>query len=138
MFAEESVSLYFISEGLFGSACNTEDSRDTVSILESGRLSGEGNGNTLQYSCWENPMEREARQATVHGVQTVPQESDTIEHAPTHTFCWEEYSWLAIFSFITLNISFSLLAPKASVEKSTDSIIMVPLCVKRMFSSCYF
>ena len=29
---------------------------------------GEGNGNPLQYSCLENPMDREAWQATVHEV----------------------------------------------------------------------
>ena len=29
---------------------------------------GEGNGNPLQYSCLENPMDGEACQATVHGV----------------------------------------------------------------------
>ena len=28
----------------------------------------DGNGNPLQYSCLENPMDREAWQATVHGV----------------------------------------------------------------------
>ena len=33
-----------------------------------GRSSGEGNGNPLQYSCLEDPMERRARQATVQGV----------------------------------------------------------------------
>ena len=32
---------------------------------------GEGNGNPLQYSCLENPMGREAWQATVHGVTRV-------------------------------------------------------------------
>ena len=31
-------------------------------------ISGEGNGNPLQYSCLENPMDREAWQTTVHGV----------------------------------------------------------------------
>ena len=35
---------------------------------ESGRSLGEGNGNTLQYSCLGNPMDRGAWQATVHGV----------------------------------------------------------------------
>ena len=30
---------------------------------------GEGNGNPFQYSCLENPMERGAWQATVHGVE---------------------------------------------------------------------
>ena len=33
-----------------------------------GRCPEEGNGNPLQYSCLENPMDRGARQATVHGV----------------------------------------------------------------------
>ena len=32
------------------------------------RSSGEGHGNLLQYSCLENPMDREARWATMHGV----------------------------------------------------------------------
>ena len=32
---------------------------------------GEGNGNPLQYSCLENPMDRGARQATVYGVARV-------------------------------------------------------------------
>ena len=36
-----------------------------------GRSSGEGNGNPLQYSCLENPMDRGAWQATVHGVARV-------------------------------------------------------------------
>ena len=33
-----------------------------------GRSSGEGNGNPLQYSCLGNPRDREAWQATIHGV----------------------------------------------------------------------
>ena len=38
------------------------------SVPESGRYPGEGNGNPLQYSCLENPMDRGAWQATVHRV----------------------------------------------------------------------
>ena len=38
------------------------------SIPRSGRSPGEGNGNPLQYSCLENPMDQGARWATVHGV----------------------------------------------------------------------
>ncbi|KAB0349420.1 hypothetical protein FD754_014277, partial [Muntiacus muntjak] len=34
-------------------------------------FTGEGNGNPLQYSCLENPMDRGAWQATVHGVARV-------------------------------------------------------------------
>ena len=44
------------------------DIRDVGSIPELGRFPGKGNGNSLQYSCLENPMDREAWQATVHGV----------------------------------------------------------------------
>ena len=36
-----------------------------------GRFPGEGNGNLLQYSCLENPTDRGAWQATVHGVARV-------------------------------------------------------------------
>ena len=41
---------------------------DSSSVPGLGRSPGEGNGNLLQYSCLENPMDRGAWQATVHGV----------------------------------------------------------------------
>ena len=41
------------------------------SIPESGRAFGEGHGNPLQYSCLENPRDRGAWWATVHGSQRV-------------------------------------------------------------------
>ena len=31
-------------------------------------ITGEGNGNPLQYSCLENPMDEEARKAIVNGI----------------------------------------------------------------------
>ena len=37
-------------------------------IPGSGRSPGEGNDNALQYSCLENPMDKGAWRATVHGV----------------------------------------------------------------------
>ena len=40
--------------------------------LGSGRSPGEGNGNLLQYSCLETPMDRGAWWATVHGVTKSP------------------------------------------------------------------
>ena len=50
---------------------NAGDSRDAGLSPGSGRSPGEGNGNPLQYSCLENPMDREAWGATVHGVARV-------------------------------------------------------------------
>ena len=47
---------------------NAEELRDAGSIPGSGRSPGEGNGNPLQYSCLENPMDRGAWWDTVHGV----------------------------------------------------------------------
>ena len=46
------------------SACNAGDQG---SIPGLGRSPGEGNGNPLQYSCLENPMDRRVRPVTVHG-----------------------------------------------------------------------
>jgi len=37
-------------------------------IPGSGRSPREGNGNPLHYSSWENPMDREAWWATIHGL----------------------------------------------------------------------
>ena len=50
------------------SACNAGD---LGSIPGLGRSSGEGNGNPLQYSCLENPMDRGAWWATVHGAARI-------------------------------------------------------------------
>ena len=47
------------------SACNVGE---LGSITGLGRSPGEGNGNRLQYSCLENPIDRGAWWATVHGV----------------------------------------------------------------------
>ena len=47
---------------------------DAGSIPGSGRPPGEGNGNSLQYSCLGNPVDRGAWQAIGHGVA---KESDT-------------------------------------------------------------
>ena len=50
------------------SACNAGNKGDLSSIPEQGRSPGRGHGNPLQYSCLENPIDRGAWRATVHGV----------------------------------------------------------------------
>ena len=54
---------------------NEGDVKDARSIPGSGRSPLGGNGNPFQYSCLENPIDRESWQATVHRVT----ESDTTE-----------------------------------------------------------
>ena len=49
-------------------SANAGDTRDVGSIPGWGRSPGGGHGNPLQYSCLENPMDREAWQAIVHRV----------------------------------------------------------------------
>ena len=58
------------------SACNAGDSGSTAGL---GRSSEEGNDNPFQYSCLENPMDRGAWQATVHGVARVGHDLETKE-----------------------------------------------------------
>ena len=65
--------------------CNAGDTGDEGSILGSKRSPGGGHSNPLQYSCWENPMDRGTWQATVHWVTNAGysplgyKESDTTE-----------------------------------------------------------
>ena len=67
MFSQALQTLLGFPGGLAGkeSACNAGDP-GLISGL--GRSSRGGDGNPLQYSCLENPMDREAWWATVHGV----------------------------------------------------------------------
>ena len=58
-------------EGFLGSSNSKQptcNAGDLGSIPGFGRFPGEGHGNPLQYSCWENSMDRGAWQATVYGV----------------------------------------------------------------------
>ena len=50
------------------SSCNAGDTGDVGSNPGSGRSSGGGNGNPVQYSFLGNPMDRGGWQATVHWV----------------------------------------------------------------------
>ena len=50
------------------SAGDVGDAADVGSVPELGRSPGEGNGNSFQYSCLGNPMDRGACWALVHGV----------------------------------------------------------------------
>ena len=62
------LSLYMGFPGVSDGKEPTYNARDLVLIPGLGRYPGEGNDNPLQYSCLENPMDRGAWQATVHGI----------------------------------------------------------------------
>ena len=61
---------------------NPGDLRDVGLIPGLGRSPGGGHGNPLQYSCLENPMDREAWQATVYGVA---KSQTRLKRLSTHT-----------------------------------------------------
>ena len=71
------------SEGK-ASACNMGDP-DSIPGL--GRCPGEGNGNPLQYSCLENPMDRGAWWATIYGV------TKSRTRLNDFTFTFNTYIW---------------------------------------------
>ena len=65
------------------STCNVGDAGDMGSVPGSGRSLGGGHGNALQYSCLENPMDRGAWRATVHGVaKSQTQQRSVVGYSP--------------------------------------------------------
>ena len=76
------------------SACNAGDAGDLGSIPGLGRFPGAGNGNPLQYSCLENPMDRGAWWAMVR--RKGHKQLDTIGRPGTH--CWKsKHNFLQAF-----------------------------------------
>ena len=62
---------------------------DMVSIPGSGRSPGEGNGNPLQYSCLENPVDSRAWQVAAHAVARVGHDLVTKPiHKFAHSIVW--------------------------------------------------
>ena len=61
---------------------------DLGSIPGSGKSPGGGLGNPLQYSCLENPMDRGAWQATVHGVAQSQTQLSAHEQINDRTGSW--------------------------------------------------
>ena len=72
------------------------------SIPGSGRSPGGENGNLLQYSCLENPMDREALQAIDHGIA----ELDKTDRLSTHTYTYHQINH---FLFIASDVLYSSL-----------------------------
>ena len=60
---------------------NAADTGDVGSIPGLERSPGGGHGNPLQYSCLENPMDRWAWRATVHGVAKELDMTEATKHS---------------------------------------------------------
>ena len=93
------------------SACNIGD---LGSITGLGRSPEEGNGNPLQYSCQENPMDGEAWQATVHEVA-------------------KSRTWLSNFTF-TFSFTLALASFKPSSPHHPERRTMAQPCLNTWLS----
>ena len=51
------IPLWLVTNGVSDGKASAHNVGDPASICGSGRSQGEGNGNSLQYSCLENPMD---------------------------------------------------------------------------------
>ena len=87
------------------SACNAGD---LDSIPGSGRSPGERNGNPLQYSCPENPIDRGDWQTTVHGVARVGHDLVTKPQPP-----W----WLSVRASIPRQVDKKSKGPRGGGER---------------------
>ena len=83
----------------------------TTSLSFSVSCVGEGNGNRLQYPCLENPMDRGARRATVHGV------AKSRTRLSNFTFFHFHFVWY---------------------EDCYSSLLLLPICMKYIFPSSHF
>ena len=75
---------------------------DLSSIPGSRRFPGEGNGNPLQYSCLESPVDRGAWWATVHGAT----ELDTNDHVTLTQsiyLCLSIYLSMSVYVFVCID-----------------------------------
>ena len=81
---------------------------DLGSIPGLGRSPGEGNGNLLQYSCLENPMDGEAWWATVHGIAKSRTQLSNFTHLFKFTTCPSQSPTLIISTTLT-NLSYYII-----------------------------
>ena len=92
------------------SSATAGDVRDAGLIPGSGRSPGGGNGNPLQYSCLENPMDRGAWRATVHKVRMSWTQAHNVETKCCEDFCIRRihhlsalWPWASPFSALSLS-----------------------------------
>jgi len=141
------------------SASKRGDTGNADLISESGRSSGGGNGNPLQYSCLQNLMDRWAWRAIIHGVPKNQTwlSTHTYMHTHTHTHNFlvklnvqDSKFWCSYSLIIDLNCSDichpgyrgimckstpndlpdTLQFPKSAYSPNTDSLLLPSLKLK--------
>ena len=85
---------YWLPRWLNGkeSTCSAEAVGNLGLIPGSGRSPGGGNGNLVQYSCWDNPMDRGTWQSTLHGVTKNQTQLSTHTHCKLYSLCCTLYT----------------------------------------------
>ena len=101
---------------------NAGDARDRGSIPGSGRSHGEGNGNPLQYSCLENPMDRGPGGLQSIGTQRAGHDWNDLAHTHTlgKTLLLREAVWWVLRNWPTvlfLHLLFSIALFPNNVKK---------------------
>ena len=84
------------------------------SIPGLGRFPGGGNGNPLKYSCLENPMDREAWWATVHGASKSQAQLSNLAVAHIHIYTF--FYWVVCFFVIEPHELFAYFADELFVS----------------------
>ena len=110
---------------------NAGDRKNVGSIPGLGRSPGGGNGNPLQYSCLENPMDGGAWRATVHGSQTVGDDWSNL--------ACEDSASPSLWFFVQFFLSWSKTVSLPISPKVPWTFVLahhVPLSVFSAFSSC--
>ena len=82
---------------------NIGTTRDADSVTRSGRSSGGGNGNPLQYSCREDAKDRGTWRAAVHKSRKESDKTEATEHTYTYVIKYFSTAWflMAVEYFIS-------------------------------------
>ena len=112
------------------STCKAGGAGEEGSIPGSRRSPGEGNGNTLQYSCLENPVDRGAWWATVHGFITESDTSWQLNNNNNIAWCVNRFlppSHVALLSFTYQCAVITQLLCGCSVLQSCPTVFATPM-----------
>ena len=111
------------------SACNAGD---PGSFPRSGRSTGERNGNLLQYSCLENPMDRGTWWAIIHGVARVGWDLSTKpQQVSAVVLSWEVEKWSPWILTFSLPSQLCGLLGRNGTSEDAEQDALIPTSAQR-------